>query len=104
MGRTILQRVIPRDQVVKIAETGKTDLLPGFVSKKGRKFSAFLVLDGKKVGFEFEPRAPKAEGEEGSAVKRGRFGKPIKPKLTTGAVAAEVKKKTAAKKKAGAKD
>jgi DNA topoisomerase-3 len=97
MGRTILQRSIPRDQVVKISETGKTDLLEGFVSKKGRKFKAFLVLDGKKVGFEFEPRepkAPKAEGEE-STVKRGRFGKPIKPKLTTDAVTAEVDKKTA---------
>jgi DNA topoisomerase-3 len=82
---------------VKISETGKTDLLEGFVSKKGRKFKAFLVLDGKKVGFEFEPRepkAPKAEGEE-STVKRGRFGKPIKPKLTTDAVTAEVDKKTA---------
>ncbi len=103
MGRTILQRAIPRDQVVKISETGKTDLIDGFVSKKGRKFKAFLVLDGKKVGFEFEPRAPKAEGEE-STVKRGRFGKPIKPKLTTDAVAAEVEKKTAKpKKKAPAK-
>ena len=79
---------------MKISETGKTDLLEGFVSKKGRKFKAFLVLDGKKVGFEFEPRAPKAEGEE-STVKRGRFGKPIKPKLTSEAVTAEVEKKTA---------
>jgi DNA topoisomerase-3 len=106
MGRTILQRAIPRDQVVKISETGKTDLIDGFVSKKGRKFKAFLVLDGKKVGFEFEPRAPKAEGDE-STVKRGRFGKPIKPKLTTDAVAAAVEKKTSKiakpKKKAPAK-
>ena len=102
MGKTILQRVIPRDQVVKITESGKTDLIDGFVSKKGRKFKAFLVLDGKKVGFEFEPRAPKGEGEE-STVKRGRFGKPLKPKLTTDAVAAEVEKKTAPKKKAPAR-
>ena len=100
MGRTILQRAIPRDQVVKIAETGKTDLIDGFVSKKGRKFKAFLVLDGKKVGFEFEPRAPKAEGGE-STVKRGRFGKPIKPKLTTEAVAEAVEKKTAKVSKTG---
>lgn len=97
MGKTILQRSIPRDQVVKIAETGKTDLLPGFVSKKGRKFAAYLKLDGKKVGFEFEPREPKApKGEgEGSTVKRGRFGKPLKPNLTTESVAEIVEKKTA---------
>jgi DNA topoisomerase-3 len=97
MGKTILQRSIPRDQVVKIAETGKTDLIAGFVSKKGRKFAAYLKLDGKKVGFEFEPREPKAakaEGE-GSSVKRGRFGKPLKPNLTTDAVAEIVQKKAA---------
>jgi DNA topoisomerase-3 len=93
MGKNILQRSITRDQVVKIAETGKTDLLPSFVSKKGRKFSAYLKLDGKKVGFEFEPRAPKGEGE--STVKRGRFGKPVKPNLTTDAVAEAVEKKAA---------
>jgi uncharacterized protein (DUF924 family) len=43
--------------------TGRTDLLKGFISNKTRrKFSAFLVRDPSdgKVGFEFEPRAPKA--------------------------------------------
>ena len=87
MGKTILQRAIPREQVVKIAETGKTDLIAGFVSKKGRKFAAYLKLDGKKVGFEFEPRK---EGE--AKTPRGKFGKPVKPNLTTEAVAATVEK------------
>jgi DNA topoisomerase-3 len=105
MGKTILQRAIDRSQVVKIAESGRTDLIPGFVSKKGRKFSAYLKLDGQKVSFEFEPRAPKGEkGESDSTVKRGRFGKPLKPNLTTESVAAAVEKKTAKpKKKAPAK-
>lgn len=58
-GKIILQREIPREQMIKLAETGKTDLLPGFISKKGRKFSAYLKLEGKKVGFEFEPRKEK---------------------------------------------
>ena len=60
-GKTILQREIPAEQVKKLLETGKTDLLPKFISKKGRPFSAYLRLDGAKVGFEFEPRkaAPK---------------------------------------------
>jgi DNA topoisomerase-3 len=42
--------------------TGKTDLLPKFISKKGRPFSAYLVAgaDGK-VGFEFEPRDTKSK-------------------------------------------
>jgi DNA topoisomerase-3 len=60
-GKTILQKEIPAEQVRKLIETGKTDLIPKFISKKGRPFSAYLKLDGAKVGFEFEPRkaAPK---------------------------------------------
>jgi len=59
-GRLILQQPIEREQMKKLLETGRTDLLTGFVSKKGRKFKAFLVKqpDGK-IGFEFQPRAPK---------------------------------------------
>ena len=56
-GKIILQRPIEPEQVSKLLETGKTDLLHRFISKKGRPFSAFLVrsADGK-VGFEFAPR------------------------------------------------
>jgi DNA topoisomerase-3 len=61
-GRMILQQPIEREQMKKLLETGRTDLLTGFVSKKGRKFKAFLVKqpDGK-IGFEFQARAPKTE-------------------------------------------
>ena len=58
MGKTICQREIPRDQVIKLIETGKTELIPQFISKKGKPFSAFLKLEGGKVGFEFEERKP----------------------------------------------
>ena len=66
-GRMILQQPIEREQMKKLLETGRTDLLTGFVSKKNRKFKAFLVKqpDGK-VGFEFQPRAPKPEKAEKS--------------------------------------
>jgi DNA topoisomerase-3 len=59
-GRMILQQPIEREQMQKLLETGRTDLLTAFVSKKGRRFKAFLVKqpDGK-IGFEFQPRAPK---------------------------------------------
>ncbi len=57
-GKIILQRPIEREQVTKMLATGKTDLLHKFISKKGRPFSAHLVLDSTgKVGFEFAPRA-----------------------------------------------
>ena len=67
MGRTILQQPIPPEQVVKLCATGKTDLLKRFISKKGRAFSAFLKLEGDKVGFEFEPRPAKKETKGGTA-------------------------------------
>ena len=64
-GRMILQQPIEREQMKKLLETGRTDLLTGFVSKKGRRFKAFLVKqpDGK-IGFEFQPRAPKDKPAE----------------------------------------
>ena len=45
----------------KTITTGKTDLLPKFISKKGRPFSAHLKLEKGKVGFEFAERAPKTK-------------------------------------------
>jgi DNA topoisomerase-3 len=59
MGKMILQKEISVEQVRKLLETGKTDLIPKFISKKNRPFSAYLKLEKGKVGFEFEPRAPK---------------------------------------------
>src|SRR4029077_16873840 len=49
-----------RAQVEKLLATGKTDLIEKFISKKGRPFKAFLVVKEGKVGFEFEPRPPRA--------------------------------------------
>ena len=63
-GKIILKRPIEREQVVKLLAAGRTDLLPKFTSKKGRPFSAYLVMGaGGKVGFEFEPRQAKAAAE-----------------------------------------
>jgi DNA topoisomerase-3 len=77
-GRLILQQPIEREQMKKLLETGRTDLLTGFVSKKGRRFKAFLVKqpDGK-IGFEFQPRAPKERPEE-PGQKQEKAEKPAK--------------------------
>ena len=65
-GRIILQRPIEREQMEKLLQTGKTDLLDKFISKKNRPFSAYLVRGPEgKVGFEFEPRAE--GGKKGAA-------------------------------------
>ncbi|SFE93908.1 DNA topoisomerase III [Nitrosomonas sp. Nm166] len=70
-GKIILERPIEREQVTKLLETGKTDLLTKFISKKGRPFSAYLVRneDGK-IGFEFEQKAPKKTTEAKSKTKQ----------------------------------
>ena len=73
IARTILEKEIPSEQGIKLFVEGKTDLMPGFRSKKGRFFAAHLTLDKVtgKLGFEFAPRKSKkksdeAEGEAGS--------------------------------------
>ena len=72
-GRMILQQPVEREQMKKLLATGRTDLLTGFVSKKGRRFKAFLVKtpDGK-IGFEFQPRAAKEKPEEEKTPRRKR--------------------------------
>jgi DNA topoisomerase-3 len=60
VSKTILQRPIPKEQVQKLMSTGKTDLLPRFISKRGRPFSAHLKLEDGKVGFEFAKKTPRA--------------------------------------------
>ncbi len=73
-GKIILQQPVARDQMGKLLESGKTDLLDGFVSNKTRrKFKARLAYDRKegKVSFEFEPRAPRVPaGAKKAAVKK----------------------------------
>src|SRR6202048_2054746 len=59
ISKNILHREIPKEQVQKLIAIGKTDLLPKFISKKGRAFSAHLKLENGKVGFEFAPKAPR---------------------------------------------
>jgi DNA topoisomerase-3 len=67
-GRMILQQPVEREQMQKLLATGRTDLLTNFVSRKNRKFKAFLVKTPEgKVGFEFMARAAKPAKEEKTA-------------------------------------
>jgi DNA topoisomerase-3 len=78
MGKSICQRPIPPEQAVKIFRDGKSDLLPRFISKKGKPFAAYLVLEGTKVGFEFEPRKPKEPAAKKIAESEPAKGEPAK--------------------------
>lgn len=64
-GKIILNRAIEAEQVIKLLQAGRTDLLAGFVSRKGRPFSAYLVVGpGGKIGFEFEQKKTKSKSAD----------------------------------------
>jgi DNA topoisomerase-3 len=68
-GKVILQQAIESEQMIKLLNEGKTELLKGFVSSRTkRKFSAFLVrgADGK-VSFEFEAKRPSTKASSKTA-------------------------------------
>ena len=57
INRTILEQPIEAAQAQKLLATGKSDLLEKFISKAGKPFPAFLVMDQKgKVTFDFPER------------------------------------------------
>jgi DNA topoisomerase-3 len=117
-GRIILQQEILPEQMAKLLNEGKTDLLPGFISQRTRRpFKAFLVRgkDGK-ISFEFEERkakpagknagskgkaaagADEAEGGEGVAVATKPAAKKAAAKKAPAKAAAKAPAKAAAKK------
>src|SRR6059058_3502851 len=66
LSKTILGRDISKEQAQKLLTMGKTDLLEGFISKRGRPFSAYLKLEDGKIRFEFpEKTAQSSEGKQG---------------------------------------
>ncbi|MFN9028717.1 MAG: DNA topoisomerase III [Betaproteobacteria bacterium] len=104
-GKVILQQEIAPEQMRKLLDTGRTDILRGFVSNKTRrKFSAFLVKkpDGG-VGFEFEPRPAKVAGKtSGKSV--GKATEPGTADGATGTAAEPAARYAAAKAKASEPD
>ena len=104
-GQIILQQPIVREQMSKLLETGKTDLLDKFVSMRTRRgFKAMLAWDAEagKVNFEFAPSKfpPRktAAGAAGRAPAAGKTAAKNSAKTTT-----KTATKTAAKKSAPAK-
>jgi DNA topoisomerase-3 len=97
-GRMILQQPVERAQMQKLLATGRTDLLTNFMSKKNRKFKAFLVKTPQgKIGFEFLPRAEKP-GKPPPA-KAPAAEKPLKNAVAEKPAKKAVPKKAPAKKK-----
>lgn len=74
LGKKILEQEISREQAAKLLANGKTDLLTKFVSKKTKRpFSAYLLLKGDKISFDFPPREPRAKGGKAAKGKVKKF-------------------------------
>ncbi|MDP2987831.1 DNA topoisomerase III, partial [Hydrogenophaga sp.] len=97
-GKIILQQPVAREQMSKLLETGKTDLLDKFVSMRTRRaFKAFLAWDKEagKVNFEFAPsKFPPRKTASGAPAK----GAPAKKAAAKVAAKAAPAKKAAVKK------
>jgi DNA topoisomerase-3 len=101
-GRMILQQPVERAQMQKLLATGRTDLLTNFMSKKNRKFKAFLVKTPQgKIGFEFLPRAEKPG--KPPATKEPAAEKPLKKAAVEKPAKKVALKKATAKKKRAAR-
>lgn len=103
-GQVILQQPIEREQMHKLLETGKTDLLDKFVSMRTRRpFKAMLAWDKEadKVNFEFAPS--KFPPRKPAAAKTGTVKTPFGKTVAAKAAKAPAAKKVAAKKTPAAK-
>ncbi|HWA08607.1 MAG TPA: DNA topoisomerase 3 [Opitutaceae bacterium] len=69
IGRLMCQKPITREYAIELIRDGKTELIKGFISKKGRPFDAFLKREGAKFTWEFPPRAPKLD-KDGKPIAR----------------------------------
>ena len=103
-GQIILQQPVVREQMSKLLETGKTDLLDKFVSMRTRRgFKAMLAWDATagKVNFEFAPsKFPPRKTAAKSAATNPVASKTVAKKPTPTRATA---KKSPAKKAASAK-
>jgi DNA topoisomerase-3 len=99
-GKIILQQPVAREQMHKLLETGKTDLLDKFVSMRTRRaFKAFLAWDKEagKVNFEFAPsKFPPRKTAAGAAAKTAP-AKKAAPAKTAAAKKAPASKTAAVK-------
>jgi len=72
VGRLMCQKSIPREAAVQLVTAGKTDLIQGFISKKGRPFDAFLKREGAKIAWEFPPRKAKLDKDGNPVVRKSK--------------------------------
>ncbi|OGA98752.1 MAG: DNA topoisomerase III, partial [Burkholderiales bacterium RIFCSPHIGHO2_12_FULL_61_11] len=107
-GQVILQQPVEREQMHKLLNTGKTDLLDKFVSMRTRRpFKAMLAWDPEagKVNFEFAPSKfpPRKPAAARTGTVKTPFGKTVAVKTATAPAAKKAAVKKVAAKKVAAK-
>jgi len=64
LSNEMCKRPISKEEASEIFDKGKSTLIDDFISKKGKPFKAFLVLDNNRVKFEFPPREAAADAKK----------------------------------------
>jgi DNA topoisomerase-3 len=78
LPRELCKKAITEENALKFFTEGKTGLIEGMISKKGRPFSSFLVCNvgGKRLlSWEFPPREAKPKAAKKTATAREKFNK-----------------------------
>ena len=81
VGRLMCQKAIPREAAILLVTVGKTELIQGFTSKKGRPFDAFLKREEARIAWEFPPRKAKVD-KDGNPIARKAKAPPDLSKAT----------------------
>ncbi|MBL68787.1 MAG: DNA topoisomerase III [Verrucomicrobiales bacterium] len=76
IAKEILKKEIPAEEAIRLFTEGKTGVIHGFISKRGRPFSAFLILDKAtgKLAWEFPPRPAKKKAAKKKSAKAKKTG------------------------------
>ncbi len=82
IGRLMCQKPIPREVAIDLVTKGKSEVVKGFISKKGRPFDAFFERAGDKAEWKFPPRPAKLDKDGNPVVRKAK----APPDLSKGTV------------------
>lgn len=82
VGKLMCQKEITQENAIQLVSEGKTKLIEGFTSKKGRPFDAFLKRNDARIAWEFPPRKPRI-GKDGKPIVRKTKAPPDLSKAKT---------------------
>ena len=87
VGRIMCQKAMTPEMAIDIVLKGKSGLIQGFISKKGRPFDAFIKKEGERISWEFPPRVAKLDKDGKPIARKAR----VKADLSKAAVIGESK-------------